>query len=66
MTVAAGEIFDVAVDLRPRSATSGHFVVHRLSSDAPAALYVPPGFEARVHPSQCLILTPLTRDGEPV
>jgi N-methylhydantoinase A len=27
--------------------------------------YVPPGFEARVHPSQCLILTPVASGAEP-
>lgn len=39
-----GEMFDVAVDVRPGSATFGRWVGVRLSGDNFRQLYVPPGF----------------------
>ena len=42
--VVAGEIFDVAVDIRKGSATFGRWVGQRLSSDNHHQLWVPPGF----------------------
>jgi dTDP-4-dehydrorhamnose 3,5-epimerase len=42
--VTQGEIFDVAVDARPDSATFGHWEGHVLSADNFLQLYVPPGF----------------------
>jgi dTDP-4-dehydrorhamnose 3,5-epimerase len=39
-----GEIYDVAVDLRPGSATFGRWVARSLSSANGHQLYVPPGF----------------------
>ncbi len=39
-----GAVFDVAVDLRPGSATRGHWVSATLSAEDGDALYVPPGF----------------------
>jgi dTDP-4-dehydrorhamnose 3,5-epimerase len=39
-----GEMFDVAVDIRPRSATFGRWVGVRLSGENFRQLYVPPGF----------------------
>ena len=42
--VVAGEIFDVAVDIRKGSATFGRWVGQRLSSDNHYQLWVPPGF----------------------
>lgn len=39
-----GEIFDVAVDVRPDSDTFGEYVSHRLSSKNKHALYIPRGF----------------------
>jgi dTDP-4-dehydrorhamnose 3,5-epimerase len=39
-----GEMFDVAVDIRPGSATFGRWVGVRLSGDNFHQLYVPPGF----------------------
>jgi dTDP-4-dehydrorhamnose 3,5-epimerase len=39
-----GEMFDVAVDIRPGSATFGRWVGVRLSGDNFYQLYVPPGF----------------------
>ena len=39
-----GEIFDVAVDIRPGSPTLGKWVGERLSGENFAQLYVPPGF----------------------
>lgn len=39
-----GEIFDVAVDIRPGSPTFGRWVGETLSSDNALQLYVPPGF----------------------
>ncbi|HET9062602.1 MAG TPA: dTDP-4-dehydrorhamnose 3,5-epimerase [Candidatus Binatia bacterium] len=42
--VAAGEVFDVAVDLRRASPTFGRWVGERLSGDNKRMLWVPPGF----------------------
>ncbi len=42
--VVAGEIFDVAVDMRPVSPTFGKWVGRTLSADNKLALWVPPGF----------------------
>ena len=42
--VIQGEIFDVAVDIRPRSATFGRWVGLRLSAQNFCQAYVPPGF----------------------
>ena len=42
--VVAGEIFDVAVDIRKSSPTCGRHVAVRLSADTHQMLWVPPGF----------------------
>jgi dTDP-4-dehydrorhamnose 3,5-epimerase len=42
--VAAGEIFDVAVDIRRSSPTCGRHVAVRLSADTHQMLWLPPGF----------------------
>jgi dTDP-4-dehydrorhamnose 3,5-epimerase len=42
--VAAGEIFDVAVDLRRSSPTFGRWVGERLSAASHRQLWIPPGF----------------------
>ena len=42
--VIQGEIFDVAVDIRPNSPTFGKWVGHRLSKENRLQLYVPVGF----------------------
>lgn len=42
--VVAGEVFDVAVDLRRSSPRFGHWVGVRLSADNRRSLWVPPGF----------------------
>jgi dTDP-4-dehydrorhamnose 3,5-epimerase len=39
-----GEMFDVAVDIRPASATFGRWVGVRLSGENLCQLYIPPGF----------------------
>jgi len=39
-----GEIFDVAVDIRPESPTFGIYVGETLSADNHRMLYLPPGF----------------------
>lgn len=44
VSVIAGEVFDVAVDLRRRSPTFGRWVGAILSSDNARLLWVPPGF----------------------
>jgi len=44
VAVMAGEIFDVAVDIRRGSATFGRWVGVRLSGENFLQLYVPPGF----------------------
>jgi len=41
---AQGEIFDVAVDIRPGSATFGKWVGARLSGEGFRQMFVPPGF----------------------
>lgn len=40
----AGEIFDVAVDIRRDSPTFGHWVGERLEAGTGAMMYIPPGF----------------------
>ena len=42
--VVQGEIWDVAVDVRPGSATFGHWVGETLSGDNFRQLWIPPGF----------------------
>jgi len=42
--VSAGEIFDVAVDIRPDSATFGRWTASVLSADNRRMLWMPPGF----------------------
>lgn len=42
--VVAGEVFDVAVDLRRSSPGFGRHVAMRLSADNRRMLYIPPGF----------------------
>jgi dTDP-4-dehydrorhamnose 3,5-epimerase len=42
--VAAGEVFDVAVDLRRSSLTFGHWVSAILSGENHHQLWIPPGF----------------------
>lgn len=42
--VVAGEVFDVAVDLRRSSPSFGRWVGHRLSADNKHMLWIPPGF----------------------
>lgn len=42
--VIAGEVFDVAVDLRKSSPTFGKWVGEKLSADNKLMLWVPPGF----------------------
>ncbi|PUA20529.1 dTDP-4-dehydrorhamnose 3,5-epimerase [Glaciimonas sp. PCH181] len=42
--VVAGEVFDVAVDIRKNSSTFGHWVGVILSADNKRQLWVPPGF----------------------
>lgn len=42
--VVAGEVFDVAVDIRKSSPTFGHWVGVVLSADNNRQLWVPPGF----------------------
>ncbi len=44
VSVLEGEVFDVAVDIRPASPTFGRWVSFYLSSDNHRQLYVPPGF----------------------
>jgi len=47
----SGRIFDVAVDLRPKSPTYGHWFGSELSPDKPESLLIPEGF---AHGMQCL------------
>lgn len=42
--VTAGEVFDVAVDLRRSSATFGRWVGHSLSAENKTMMWIPPGF----------------------
>lgn len=42
--VTAGEVYDVAVDVRRNSPTLGRWVARRLSADNKLSLWVPPGF----------------------
>ncbi|HVZ80558.1 MAG TPA: dTDP-4-dehydrorhamnose 3,5-epimerase [bacterium] len=42
--VIVGEVFDVAVDVRPGSPTFGQWVGETLSAQTPKFLYIPPGF----------------------
>lgn len=42
--VIAGEVFDVAVDIRRQSPTFGHWVGEYLSGENKKQLWVPPGF----------------------
>ena len=42
--VCAGEVFDVAVDLRRSSPTFGHHVAIEVSASNRRMLYIPPGF----------------------
>jgi len=44
VVVTAGEIFDVAVDIRKGSATYGRWLGQSLSSENGLMLYIPPGF----------------------
>jgi dTDP-4-dehydrorhamnose 3,5-epimerase len=44
VSVLEGEVFDVAVDVRPGSPTFGRWVGVTLSSLAPRLLYIPSGF----------------------
>ena len=44
VTAAYGEIYDVAVDVRPGSRTFGQWVAQQLNADAGVAVYIPPGF----------------------
>lgn len=42
--VTAGEVFDVAVDIRRNSPTFGHWVGERLSAENKRQMWIPPGF----------------------
>jgi len=44
VSVLAGEVFDVAVDVRVGSPTFGQWVGERLDGESKRQLYVPPGF----------------------
>jgi dTDP-4-dehydrorhamnose 3,5-epimerase len=44
VSVLAGEVYDVAVDVRVGSPTFGQWVGERLDADSKRQLYVPPGF----------------------
>jgi dTDP-4-dehydrorhamnose 3,5-epimerase len=44
VTVALGEIFDVAVDVRMGSPTFGRWTAYRLCDSSARQLYIPPGF----------------------
>ena len=44
VSVAAGSVFDVAVDVRPGSATYGQWEAVELTAGDHRALYIPPGF----------------------
>jgi N-methylhydantoinase A/oxoprolinase/acetone carboxylase beta subunit len=63
--VGDGRWADAAVlfrrDLRVGFSIEGPAIIEEPDSTT----FVPPGFEARVHPSQCLILTPLASGAVP-
>ena len=42
--VTAGEVFDVAVDMRKSSPTFGHWVGANLSAENKSQMWIPPGF----------------------
>ncbi|AHI29138.1 dTDP-4-dehydrorhamnose 3,5-epimerase [Marinobacter similis] len=42
--VTCGEVLDIAVDVRPKSSTFGHWVGEYLSEENKRMLWVPPGF----------------------
>ncbi|WP_323018041.1 dTDP-4-dehydrorhamnose 3,5-epimerase [Castellaniella sp.] len=42
--VVEGAVFDVAVDIDPRSATCGQYVVAELSADNHRQIWIPPGY----------------------
>ena len=44
ITVVAGEVFDVAVDIRRDSPTYGQYISVRLDADDGCALFIPAGF----------------------
>ena len=44
VTMTHGKIFDVAVDIRPKSKTYKKYFSIELSADKPQQLYMPPGF----------------------
>lgn len=44
VSVARGEVFDVAADIRPDSPSFGQWVGVHLSSDNHRSLYIPPGY----------------------
>lgn len=44
VTCTRGEIFDVAVDIRPSSKTYGKHVSVKLTGDSPKLFWIPPGF----------------------
>jgi len=44
VTVTTGEVFDVAVDIRPESKTFGQYVSVILSEENHTQFYIPPGF----------------------
>ena len=44
VTVTKGEVYDVAVDLRPESSTFGHYEAVILNATSKKQFYIPPGF----------------------